>query len=42
MNEHATLSEYLDLTLPGRVEDKPRETGLTMVMDQGWPADFVA
>jgi phosphosulfolactate synthase len=42
VNEDATLSEYLNLTLPSRVEDKPRDTGLTMVMDQGWPADFVA
>ena len=42
MNEHATLSEYLRLSLPSRTEDKPREKGLTMVMDQGWPTDFVA
>ncbi|MGH3201247.1 MAG: phosphosulfolactate synthase [Streptosporangiaceae bacterium] len=42
MSEHATLSEYLNLSLPGRTEDKPRDTGLTMVMDQGWPTDFVA
>jgi phosphosulfolactate synthase len=41
VNEQATLSEFLHLTLPGRMENKPRETGLTMVMDQGWPADFV-
>ncbi len=42
MSEHATLSEYLNLSLPIRAEDKPRDTGLTMVMDQGWPTDFVA
>jgi phosphosulfolactate synthase len=36
-----TMAETLGLSVPNRSR-KPRQTGLTMVMDQGWPTDFVA
>ncbi len=35
----ATLAEYLTLRTAERSK-KPRERGLTMVMDQGWPVEF--
>lgn len=35
-----TLAETLGLPVPRRGQ-KPREVGLTMVMDQGWPTSFV-
>jgi phosphosulfolactate synthase len=37
-----TLAERLGISLPPRNETKPRTTGVTMVMDQGWSCDFVA
>ncbi|MHB8672996.1 MAG: phosphosulfolactate synthase [Candidatus Limnocylindrales bacterium] len=37
-----TLAETLGIALPARTETKPRDCGLTMVMDQGWPTDFTA
>jgi phosphosulfolactate synthase len=35
------MADILGLSVPLRSK-KPRSTGLTMVMDQGWPTDFVA
>jgi phosphosulfolactate synthase len=37
-----SLADRLGIALPGRTETKPRESGITMVMDQGWPTDFVS
>jgi phosphosulfolactate synthase len=37
-----SLAETLGIALPARTEEKPRARGLTMVMDQGWPTDFVS
>lgn len=36
-----TLQEYLGIDYPARSR-KPRREGITMVMDTGWPTDFVA
>lgn len=33
--------DFLQLSVAPRTEHKPREKGLTMVMDQGWPIEFV-
>jgi len=33
--------DFLQLQVASRTEGKPRERGLTMVMDQGWPIEFV-
>lgn len=41
MSDERTLGDYLGLYLPKRTESKPRDVGLTMIMDQGWPATFV-
>lgn len=38
--EEETLGDTLGLSLPTRTH-RPREVGITMVMDQGWPAAFV-
>jgi phosphosulfolactate synthase len=34
------MAQYLELEMAVRGDKKPREKGLTMVMDQGWPVDF--
>ena len=39
-NWDATLAAHLDLALTPR-SGKPRQSGLTMSMDQGWPLGFV-
>jgi phosphosulfolactate synthase len=36
-----TMANFLGLDMPGR-SAKPRERGLTMIMDQGWPVDFAS
>lgn len=35
-----TLAEYLAVPYSQRSTAKPRTQGITMIMDQGWPADF--
>ncbi|HEV7649766.1 MAG TPA: phosphosulfolactate synthase [Actinophytocola sp.] len=40
-DDNMAALDFLQLAVAPRTEHKPREKGLTMVMDQGWPIGFV-
>jgi hypothetical protein len=40
-NPDSPIADALNLVLPAR-SIKPRDSGLTMVMDQGWPIGFTS
>ncbi|MGH3756709.1 phosphosulfolactate synthase [Actinophytocola sp.] len=40
-DDNTAALDFLHLAVAPRTEGKPREKGLTMVMDQGWPIEFV-